>query len=158
MLGARTRPIVGEHRCGPYAGNCERKWHTFPHRIQADNGPAFISLALGKWPYENAATLDFSRPGKPTGNAFIESFDGRLRDEGLNVNWFMSLDDTRRKHESRGQSYNCFRSHSALADPRQPCSLTKLPKAKKGQLLQLGLSTSWRDISTITIIRLGQTS
>lgn len=87
-----------------------------PLRIQADNGPEFISLALDKWAYENGVTLDFSRPGKPTDNAFIESFNGSLRDECLNTNWFMSLEDARQKLENWRQDYNYFRPHSALAD------------------------------------------
>lgn len=87
-----------------------------PKRIQADNGPEFISLALDKWAYENGVTLDFSRPGRPTDNAFIESFNGSLRDECLNTNWFMSLDDARQKLENWRQDYNHFRPHSALAD------------------------------------------
>jgi len=53
-----------------------------------DNGSEFISKALDKWAYENEVTLDFSRPGKPTDNPFIESFNGSFRDECLNVNWF----------------------------------------------------------------------
>lgn len=56
-----------------------------PIRIQADNGPELISLALDKWAFDNQVTLDFSRPGKPTDNAFIESFNGSLREECLNV-------------------------------------------------------------------------
>jgi putative transposase len=87
-----------------------------PGRIQADNGPEFISLALDKWAYEIGVTLDFSRPGKPTDNAFIESFNGSLRDECLNTNWFMSLDDARQKLENWRQDYNHFRPHSSLAD------------------------------------------
>lgn len=88
----------------------------FPTRIQVDNGPEFVSLALDKWAYENAVTLDFSRPGKPTDNAFIESFNGSLRDECLNVTWFMSFDDARQKLENWRQDYNHFRPHSALSD------------------------------------------
>jgi putative transposase len=71
-----------------------------PIRIQADNGLEFISLALDKWAYESGVTLDFSRPGKPTDNAFIESFNGSFRDECLNTNWFMSLEDARKKIET----------------------------------------------------------
>ncbi len=52
---------------------------------RVDNGPEFISKALDRWTYENGVTLDFSRPGKPTDNAFAESFNGRLRDECLNA-------------------------------------------------------------------------
>ena len=58
-----------------------------PERIQVDNGSEFISKALDKWAYENNVGLDFSRPGKPTDNPFIESFNGSFRDECLNTNW-----------------------------------------------------------------------
>ena len=61
-------------------------------RIQLDNGAEFISKALDKWAYENRVVLDFSRPGNPTGNAYIESFNGCFRDECLNRYWFLSLD------------------------------------------------------------------
>jgi putative transposase len=54
-----------------------------PARIQTDNGSEFISKSLDKWAYEHGVTIDFSRPGKPTDNAFIESFNGSLRDECL---------------------------------------------------------------------------
>ncbi|CAP40538.1 probable transposase [Bordetella petrii] len=87
-----------------------------PHRIQADNGPEFVSLQLDKWAYDNGVTLDYSRPGKPTDNPFIESFNGSLRDECLNTTWFMSLADARNKLENWRQDYNYFRPHSALAD------------------------------------------
>ena len=66
--------------------------------------------------YENGVTLDFSRPGKPTDNPFIESFNGSLRDECLNTNWFMSLEDAKKKIETWRQDYNHFRPHSSLAD------------------------------------------
>ena len=52
-----------------------------PLRIQADNEPEFVSLALNKWAYKNSVTLDYSRLGKPADNPFIESFNGSLRDE-----------------------------------------------------------------------------
>jgi putative transposase len=70
-----------------------------PQRIQVDNGSEFISKVLDQWAYENEVTLDFSRPGKPTDNPFIESFNGSFRDECLNVNWFLSLDDAKQKIE-----------------------------------------------------------
>ena len=58
------------------------------------------SKALDRWAYENGVTLDFSRPGKPTDNTFVESFNGRLRDECLNVHWFLSITDARAKIEA----------------------------------------------------------
>lgn len=91
-----------------------------PQRIQVDNGSEFISLALDQWAYEQSVMLDFSRPGKPTDNPFIESFNGSLRDECLNVHWFLSLDDARDKIECWRQDYNEFRPHSSLGD-RTPC-------------------------------------
>lgn len=71
--------------------------HCLPERIQCDNGPEITSKALDKWAYENSVALDFSRPGKPTDNGYIESFNGRFRDECLNLNWFLSLADAQRK-------------------------------------------------------------
>jgi putative transposase len=59
-----------------------------------------FSRALDQWAYLHEDTLDFSRPGKPTDNALVESFNGRSRDECLNTNWFLSLDDARRKIEA----------------------------------------------------------
>lgn len=85
-----------------------------PRAIRVDNGPEFVSKALDKWAYENGVTLDFSRPGKPTDNAFVESFNGRLRDECLNTNWFLSLADARAKIEAWRREYNESRPHTAL--------------------------------------------
>jgi putative transposase len=92
-----------------------------PKRIQVDNGSEFISRALDLWAYERGVTQDFSRPGKPTDNPHIESFNGSFRDECLNLNWFLSLDDARKKIEAWRIDYNEYRPHSSLADktPRQ---------------------------------------
>ena len=65
----------------------------YPASIRVDQGREFISLDLDLWTYTRNVTLDFSRPGKPTDNAFIESFTGKFREECLNQHWFMSLDD-----------------------------------------------------------------
>ena len=86
-----------------------------PDRIQVDNGSEFISKVLGKWAYDNKAVLDFSRPGKPTDNAFIESFNGSFRDESLNTNWFLSLEDAREKIAEFKDEYNGFRPYSSLS-------------------------------------------
>jgi putative transposase len=87
-----------------------------PMRIFLDNGPEFISKALDLWAYQAGVTLDFSRPGKPTDNAYIESFNGSLRDECLNTNWFLSMEDARAKIESWRREYNEFRPHSSLGE------------------------------------------
>lgn len=60
-----------------------------PRSIYVDSGAEFISKELDKWAYEHKVTLDFSRPGKPVDNAYIESFNGSFRDECLNTNWFL---------------------------------------------------------------------
>jgi putative transposase len=85
-----------------------------PERIQVDNGSEFISRALDKWAYDNDVTLDFSRPGKPTDNPYIESFNGSFRDECLNLHWFLSLEDAREKIEAWRRDYNAFRPHLAF--------------------------------------------
>ena len=85
-----------------------------PKAIRVDNGPEFVSKALDRWAYENGVTLDFSRPGKPTDNAFVESFNGRLRDECLNAHWFLSLADARAKIEAWRRYYNESRPHMSL--------------------------------------------
>lgn len=82
-----------------------------PRRIQVDNGSEFISKALDLWAYENKVTLDFSRPGKPTDNPHIESFNGSFRDECLNLNWFLLLEDAQEKIEVWRVDYNEFRPH-----------------------------------------------
>ena len=89
---------------------------SYPVRIQCDNGSEFISKEVDRWAYENKVTLDYSRPGKPTDNPYIESFNGRFRDECLSVNWFLSLEDASEKIEQWKWDYNHFRPHSSLDD------------------------------------------
>jgi putative transposase len=71
----------------------------YPKTIRVDQGSEFISRDLDLWAYQNDVTLDFSRPGKPTDNAFIESFNGKFRAECLNAHWFLTLEDARKKME-----------------------------------------------------------
>ena len=85
-----------------------------PRQIFLDNGSEFISKVLDRWAYENHVALAFSRPGKPTDNAYIESFNGSFRDECSNVHWFLSLEDAKMKAENWRQDYNLSRPHSAL--------------------------------------------
>jgi putative transposase len=92
-----------------------QEYGRLPLRIQADNGSEFISKEVDRWAYEHHVTLDYSRPGRPTDNPFIESFNGSLRDECLNTNWFLSLQDARDKIESYRREYNEYRPHSSLA-------------------------------------------
>jgi putative transposase len=85
-----------------------------PATIQVDNGPEFTSRVLDQWACDNNVRLQFIEPGKPTQNAFIESFNSRLREECLNEHMFISLDDARRKIEHWRKRYNCERPHSSL--------------------------------------------
>lgn len=66
-----------------------------PRRVSCDNGSAFAARLVDLWAYANKVTLEFSRPGKPTDNAYIESFNGSFREEYLNVHWFEDLTDAR---------------------------------------------------------------
>lgn len=101
-----------------------------PVRIQTDNGSEFISKSLDKWAYEQGVTLDFSRPGKPTDNPFIESFNGSLRDECLNIHWFLSLDDAQDKLDNWRREYNHERTHSSLNDMTPAEFIRSLQKDK----------------------------
>ena len=101
-----------------------------PMTIRVDNGSEFISRDLDLWAYQKEVTLDFSRPGKPTDNAYIESFNGSFRAECLNAHWFMSLADTAEKLEAWRRDYNEVRPHSATGN--------KPPVA-----MHPGLSSQW---------------
>jgi putative transposase len=85
-----------------------------PQRIAVDNGPEFISKALDAWAYRNGVQLEFSRPGKPTDNAFAESFNGHFRAECLDCHWFASLEEARQTIEAWRIEYNTERPHRAL--------------------------------------------
>jgi putative transposase len=87
---------------------------TAPKSITVDHGTEFMSRALEDWAYHRGVQLDFIRPGKPVENAFIESFNGRLRDECLHVHQFTSIDDAKAKIEAWRFDYNQRRPHSAL--------------------------------------------
>ena len=85
-----------------------------PKSLVMDNGPEFAGRALDAWAYERGIQLDFIRPGKPIENCFVESFNGKFRDECLNQHWFVSLRDARLEIEAWRQDYNRVRPHSAL--------------------------------------------
>src|SRR5204862_6816678 len=100
-----------------------------PQRIYCDNGSQFVSAAMDLWAYMNGVILDFSRRGKPTDNAAIESFNGRFRDECLNVPWFEGLADATAKIEAWRQDYNANHPHRALKglSPNEYARLTMQP-------------------------------
>jgi putative transposase len=85
-----------------------------PKTIVLDNGPELTSRVLDQWAYKHGIQLQFIDPGKPIQNAFIESFNSRFRDEGLNVHWFTSLADAQLLIEAWRLDYNHCRPHSAL--------------------------------------------
>lgn len=85
-----------------------------PHSITIDNGPEFAGRCLDEWAYRKGVRLNFIRPGKPIENAYAESFNGRLRDECLNENWFMNLKHARQVIEAWRKDYNVARPHSSL--------------------------------------------
>ena len=99
---------------------CKKKSN--PKSIRVDQGSEFISRDLDLWAYANNVTLDFSRPGKPTDNSFIESFNGKFRSECLNTHWFMNLDDARQKMEDWRTYYNEVRPHGSIGH-KAPISL-----------------------------------
>ncbi len=105
-----------------------------PEVITLDNGPEFAGKALDEWAYRKGVKLSFIRPGKPVENAFAESFNGRLRDECLNTNWFLSVKHARDIIENWRKDYNTVRPHSALGGlaPQEFIELdgrTKMPVA-----------------------------
>ncbi len=108
---------VGQHLTGGHVAEVlDRicRVRSRPDRIRVDNGTEFTSKRLDRWAYVHGVNLEFSRRGKPTDNGLIEAFNGRLRAECLNENWFLSLGDAKEKVESWRQHYNRERPHSAL--------------------------------------------
>lgn len=90
--------------------------HGLPEVLVVDNGPEFTSRALDEWAYRNGVRLHFIRPGKPIENCFVESFNGKFREECLNENWFTSVEDARRTIERWRLDYDGVRPHSALGN------------------------------------------
>lgn len=94
----------------------------YPQSIRVDQGSAFISRDLDLWAYARGVILDFSRPGKPTDNAFAEAFNSRVRAECMNAHWFLTLADAREKLEAWRRYYNEERPHGAIGN-KLPISL-----------------------------------
>lgn len=82
--------------------------------IRVDNGTEFCSKAMDEWAYRKGIKLEFIRPGKPMEKGYIESFNGKLREECLNQNWFESIEEARSKIKQWREEYNEYRPHSAL--------------------------------------------
>lgn len=99
-----------------------------PAMIVTDNGPEFVSKALDQWSHERGIVQHFNRPGKPVENAYIESFNGRVRDECLNLHWFQTLPQARLIVAAWHQDYNQVRPHSSL-DNHSPQTFARLYQA-----------------------------
>lgn len=118
-----------------------------PECIRVESGPEFISKEVDLWAYAQGVVLDCSRPGKPTDNAFIESFNNRFRQECLNEHWFLSLEDAKEKIEVWRHHYNGQRPHSSLGyqSPLECLSgaLPPTPRSLTPPEVRLGRKTKW---------------
>ncbi|MBB5343375.1 putative transposase [Edaphobacter lichenicola] len=101
-----------------------------PKVLFCDNGSEFTSQAMDLWAYRNGVKIDFSRPGKPTDNAFVESFNGTFRSECLNIHWFMDLKEAKQLIEAWRQEYNESRPHASL-DDRTPSEFASQIAARR---------------------------
>jgi putative transposase len=99
-----------------------------PKVLFCDNGREFTSQAMDLWAYRNGVKIDFSRPGKPTDNAFVESFNGTFRAECLDTHWFMDLKEAKQLIESWRREYNESRPHASLGD-RTPSEFASVSAA-----------------------------
>src|SRR5204863_2420613 len=135
MAGSRSIHDRNESRaCAGEGPSGARPCADEHHR---DNGSEFCSRALEAWVIQHGVQLCFIRPGRPVENAFIESFNGRLRDECLNVEWFSSLEDASAKLARFREHYNRERPHSALAD-RTPAAFAELHRSKEKSSTLMG--------------------
>ncbi|MDY7576719.1 IS3 family transposase [Herbaspirillum sp. RTI4] len=128
LTGARVARVLEQLRQN---GRC-------PNVIQVDNGPEFISKALDAWAHQCGVKLQFIRPGKPVENAYIESFNGRLREECLNQHAFRSLQEARERIEIWRIDYNSVRPHSALGQ-MAPDQFRQLHHTENSQIANLRL-------------------
>jgi putative transposase len=117
--------------------------HGKPRTIVMDNGPEFTSVALDRWAHARGIALHWIEPGKPTQNAYVESFNGRLRDECLNQHYFENLPDARGLIEAWRQDYNRIRPHMSLGG-RSPEDFIAglaggMPPARPVRVIQLTL-------------------
>jgi len=127
ITGIRVRAVL--ERLGDARG--------LPQSITVDNGPEFDGKVLDQWAYQAGVHLSFIRPGKPNENAYIESFNGKFRDECLNEHWFITIAHARSVIEAWRIEYNTERTHSSLGDrtpaeyaAEQSVSLTADSKSK----------------------------
>jgi putative transposase len=109
--------VVAHSICGNHVVSAldrAAKFRGYPKAIRTDQGPEFTGKALDQWAYKNGITLKLIQPGKPTQNAYIESFNGKFRDECLNEHWFEDLSHARKTIALWRQDYNAVRPHQSL--------------------------------------------
>ena len=106
-----------------------------PEAILSDNGTEFTSHAILKWSQENEINWQYIQPGKPMQNGYIESFNGKLRDECLNENWFLSLQEAKQIIERWRLDYNLERPHTSLKGMSPQQFLNSLNKEDEGKLI-----------------------
>jgi len=113
-----------------------------PRAITVDNGPEFYGKDLDSWAYRNDVRLDFIRPGKPVENAYIESFNGRLRDECLNGEIFFSIEDAQQKLDAWRLDYNRSRPHGSLGNmtPEEFARINRSIEAPEAEIVKLGVA------------------
>ena len=130
---------IGGQRVARLLGEAATTRGVCPQGIVCDNGPEFISHALDQWAEEHEVKLQFIQPGKPVQNCFVESFNGRFRDECLNENWFVSLDGARRTIAAWKHEYNEQREHGALGGltPREFAQAWSLRAVTPSSILPL---------------------
>jgi len=111
-----------------------------PRAITVDNGTEFTSKALDEWAYRRGVKLDYTRPGKPTDNGLIESFNGRLRDEFLNTHEFVTMQDVRKRLKTWKDDYNAERPHGSLGHST-PSEFAKTRSGQPSKAARLQLRT-----------------
>lgn len=104
-----------------------KELYGLPETIVTDNGSEFTSKAMSVWAEVNKVNLAFIRPGKPMENGFVESFNGKFRDECLKEHWFLNLAEARSRIEAWAEEYNTDRPHSSLGmlTPKEFAALSK---------------------------------
>ncbi len=159
-LAIEVDTSLSGRRVGRVLDAIARERGRYPSRIVLDNGPECTSKALNEWAYQRGVTLAFIRPGKPVENCFVESFNGKFRDECLNLHWFLGLDGARRRIETWRHDFNYVRPHSTLGDDspalsaraadsgrlrRPPSHLSEVPGLKAGEpeCVQLLVVSTW---------------
>ena len=131
-----------------------RRVEGHPESITVDNGTEFCSKALDGWAYRKGVKLEFIRPGRPVENGFIESFNGRLRDECLNTHLFWSIEDACEKMETWRVDYNTRRPYRALANLPPPAFAASAMR-REGKHTKNGASAS-RKLKFAPVQRLEQ--